>query len=62
MSWASFQLSFGAGYAETPQGKSRFRGNAIDALQRVRAVYPQLKIEIQKDGVLLYPSPTHIPK
>ena len=62
ISWASFQLSFGAGYAETPQGKSRFRGNAMEALHRVKAVYPQLKIEIQQDGVLLYPSLTHVPK
>jgi hypothetical protein len=62
ISWASFQLSFGAGYAETPQGKSRFRGNAIEALRRVKCVYPQLKIEIQNDGVMLFPSLTHIPK
>lgn len=61
ISWTSFQLSFGAGYAETPQGKSRFRGNAIEALYRVKAVYPQLRIEIQQEGVLLYPSATHIP-
>ena len=53
---------FGAGYAETPQGRSRFRGNAIEALRRVKVVYPQLKIEIRRDGVLLYPSLTHIPK
>jgi len=62
ISWASFQLSFGAGYAETPQGRSRFRGNAIEALRRVVVVYPQLKIEIRRDGVMLYPSLTHIPK
>jgi hypothetical protein len=62
ISWASFQLSFGADYAETPQGRSRFRGNAIEALGRVKVVYPQLKIEIQRDGVLLYPSVTHVPK
>jgi hypothetical protein len=62
ISWASFQLSFGAGYAETPQGKSRFRGNAIEALRRVKVVYPQLKIEIRTDGVLLCPSMTHIPR
>lgn len=60
--WTAFQASFGAGYAETPQGKSRFRGNAIDALHRVKAVYPQLKIDIRPDGVLLCPSLTHIPK
>ena len=63
-----------AGYAETPQGRSRFRGNAIEALGRVRAVYPELKIEIQtiqgfRDGcwvllhpASLHPSMTHIPK
>ena len=62
ISWASFQSSFGAGYAGTPQGRSRFRGNAIEALRRVKCVYPQLKIEIQNDGVMLYPSLTHIPK
>jgi hypothetical protein len=62
ISWASFQLSFGAGYAETPQGRCRFRGNAIEALRRVKVVYPQLKIEIQRDGILLYPSLTHVPK
>jgi hypothetical protein len=62
ISWASFQLSFGADYAGTPQGRSRFRGNAIEALSRVKVVYPQLKIEIQRDGVLLYPSVTHVPK
>jgi hypothetical protein len=62
ISWSSFQSSFGAGYAETPQGRSRFRGNAVEALRRVKAVYPQLKIEIQQDGVLLYPSLTHVPK
>jgi hypothetical protein len=62
ISWASFQLSFGADYAETPQGRSRFRGNAIEALRRVKVVYPQLKIDIQRNGVLLYPSLTHVPK
>jgi hypothetical protein len=61
ISWRSFQNSFGAGYADTPQGKSRFRGNAIEALRRVKAVYPQLKIELKPDGLILFPSSTHIP-
>lgn len=61
ISWRSFQVSFGAGYADTPQGKSRFRGNAIEALRRVKTVYPQLKIELKRDGLLLFPSSTHIP-
>lgn len=61
ISWRAFQVSFGAGYAETPQGKSRFRGNAIEALRRVKAVYPHLKIEMKRDGLLVFPSSTHIP-
>jgi hypothetical protein len=60
--WTSFQLSFGAGYAETAQGRSRFRANAIEALSRVKAVYPKLKVDLRTDGVVLYPSITHIPK
>jgi Plasmid encoded RepA protein len=62
ISWRSFQISFGAGYSDTPQGKSRFRGNAIEALRRVKVVYPQLKIELKPDGLLLFPSSTHIPR
>jgi hypothetical protein len=38
VSWRSLQVSFGAGYADTPQGRSRFRGNAIEAFRRVVTV------------------------
>ena len=62
VSWRSLQVSFGAGYAETPQGRSRFRGNAIEAFRRVVAVYPRLRIESHDRGILLLPSATHIPK
>jgi Plasmid encoded RepA protein len=62
ISWASFQTSFGAGYAETPQGRSRFRANAIAALRRVNLVYPSLRIEVKPGGLSLYPSPTHVPR
>ena len=60
--WHALRLSFGAGYADTPQGRSRFREKAIDALRRVTTVYPQLKADIEERGVLLRPSVTHIPK
>ena len=60
--WHALRLSFGAGYADTPQGRSRFRGKVIDALRRVSAVYPQLRTDIEERGVLLRPSATHIPK
>ena len=60
--WHALRLSFGAGYADTPQGRSRFREKVVDALRRVAAVYPQLRADIEERGVLLRPSPTHIPK
>jgi hypothetical protein len=60
--WRAMRLSFGAGYADTPQGRSRFREKVIDALRRVAAVYPELKADIEEGGVLLRPSATHIPR
>jgi hypothetical protein len=62
ISWRSFQVSFGAGYADTPQGRSCFRSKAIEALRRVVTVYPQLNIESNENGLLLRPSGSHIPK
>jgi hypothetical protein len=60
--WHALRLSFGSGYADTPQGRSRFREKVIDALRRVAAVYPQLRADSEDRGVLLRPSATHIPK
>jgi hypothetical protein len=60
--WESLRLSFGAGYAASPQGRSRFRGKAIDALRKVVVVYPQLNTEINERGLVLRPSHTHIPR
>jgi hypothetical protein len=60
--WRALRLSFGSAYADTPQGRSRFREKVIDALLRVMAVYPQLRAEIEERGVLLRPSATHIPR
>lgn len=60
--WESLRLSFGAGYAASPQGRSRFRGKAIDALRKVLVVYPQLTTEINERGLVLRPSHTHIPR
>jgi hypothetical protein len=55
------------GFAEVAQDKRMFDDTA--ALARMKGPkptllsdYPQLKIEIQRDGVLLYPSLTHVPK
>jgi hypothetical protein len=60
--WHALRLSFGSGYADTPQGRARFREKVIGALRRVTAVYPQLRADVEVRGVLLRPSATHIPK
>jgi hypothetical protein len=62
ISWESFRRSFGAGYADTPQGRSCFRSKAIEAFRRVVVVYPELKIESHENGLLLRPAGPHIPK
>jgi hypothetical protein len=60
--WESLRRSFGAGYADTPQGRSCFRAKAIEAFHRIVMVYPELKIESHDNGLLLRPSGPHIPK
>jgi hypothetical protein len=60
--WTALRRSFGAGYAETPQGRVKFRAKVLDALGRVSRVYSMLRIEIQKGGVLLLPSAPHVPR
>jgi len=60
--WPALRRSFGVGYADTPQGYSRFRQKATEAFGRVSAVYPQLRAEVEQRGVYLRPCVTHIPR
>ena len=60
--WESLRRSFGAGYADTPQGRSCFRAKTIEAFRRIIMVYPELKIESHDNGLLLRPSDPHIPR
>ena len=62
ISWEALRRSFGAGYADTPQGRVKFRARALDALGRVCGVYSALRLEIEDGGVLLLPSAPHIPR
>ena len=62
IAWESLRRSFGAGYADTPQGRSCFRAKAVEAFRRIVMVYPDLKIEDHETGLLLRPSGPHIPK
>ena len=62
ISWEALRRSFGAGYAETPQGRAKFRTKVLEALKRVCRVYSTLRLEIEDDGVLIFPSAPHIPR
>ena len=62
ISWEALRRSFGAGYADTPQGRVKFRAKALDALRRVCNVYSALRLEVEDSGVLLLPSAPHVPR
>ncbi len=62
VSWDALRRSFGAGYADTPQGRVKFRAKVLNALGRVCGVYSALRLEIEEGGVLLLPSAPHIPR
>jgi hypothetical protein len=62
VSWDALRRSFGAGYADTPQGRVKFRAKVLEALSRVCGVYSSLRLEIEEGGVLLLPSAPHIPR
>lgn len=58
ISWELLQAQFGADFKEL----KHFRYKALKALQAVHAVYPEAKFAEGKGGILLYPSPTHVPR
>jgi len=62
ITWESLRRSFGAGYADTPQGRFCFRVKAIEAFRKIVMVYTELKVESHENGLLLRPSSPHIPK
>jgi hypothetical protein len=56
--WAYLRGQFGAELGQTWHFKAKF----CDALRKVLTVYPDAKVEPQKNGLILKPSKTHIPK
>jgi len=54
--WPCLQMQFGADYKRTRD----FRCAFVEALQKVKIVYPAAKYSVSAKGVTLYPSPPHI--
>ena len=58
VSWQQLSDQFGHGYAEL----RRFRRFFIDSLKRVQLVYPEAKLKVADNGVVLLPSRPHLPR
>lgn len=56
--WPAVHAQFGAGFRLVRQLKPNF----IEALNLALAVYPEARVEMTRDGVVLHPSPTAVPK
>ena len=58
VSWAAIHAQFGAGFRLVRQIKPTFS----EALNLALAVYPEARVDMDKDGIVLHPSPPAIPK
>lgn len=58
--WEVLRLQFGSDYAETKQGRYKFKLKFTEQLKKVLIVYNQAKAEKTENGLLLKPSQTHI--
>ena len=58
VTWTSLHGQFGAGFKAIRQLKPTFR----DALALALAVYPEAKVDLETNGVVLHPSPPAVPR
>jgi hypothetical protein len=58
VSWAAIHGQFGAGFRHVRQIKPTF----LEALSLAMAVYPEARVNVDRDGLVLHPSPPAVPK
>ena len=56
--WEALQTQFGADYGRLRDFKQKFLGHLGDVVQ----VYPAVRLANRATGLLLKPSPTHLPR
>jgi hypothetical protein len=56
--WLALSAQFGSDYKLVRQFKAAFR----DELRRVLLVYPEARVSEGDHGLVLLPSPTHVPR
>ena len=60
--WPLLQMQFGAGYAEDAQGRRDFKKFFLLRLKKVIGIYDKARVGEMDKGLLLKPSPPHVPK
>lgn len=68
ITWEALMLQFGSGYGSlvsSPQAAKQsvldFKRNFLKSLKLVHTVYPEANVNFNDTGIVLAPSPTHIP-
>ncbi|HRJ01915.1 MAG TPA: replication protein RepA [Hyphomonas sp.] len=59
--WQSLMAQFGSDYSSNDQGVRDFKRAFLRQLQHVHYLYKEARIEPTDDGLVLLPSPTHVP-
>jgi hypothetical protein len=59
--WAALREQFGSSNADTVNGRAQFRKDFLAALREVLVVYREAQVEVERAGVVLLPSRTHVP-
>lgn len=59
--WPALQMQFGANYADSQKGLRDFKRAFLRQLLAVHVCYPQANIEEGPVGLILKPSPPHVP-
>jgi hypothetical protein len=62
ISWENMKAQFGGQYADDGQGLRDFKKRFLEALKIVLIVYTQANVKKDNDGLILFPSQSHIKK
>jgi hypothetical protein len=61
--WEALMMQFGSSYgSERLQAIRDFKKAFLKSLKMVQIVYPKANVEVSDSGLILLPSPTHIPQ
>lgn len=59
--WEDLYVQFGSMMKATPAGRAQFRREVKGHLEKILIVYPQARVEVTDKGLMLRPSPPHVP-